>query len=716
MECRSSVLTWQECISALPDNKFFDVVRLYLGEVKTPYNKQRLIEQLAGFLRNEENLSNMMLFLDETDIKFLTAIHFIPNATQNILLDFFSSEFEYGDIYGEISNLISRLLIFIEKDKYSDKEYLRINPLIWDSLQPRLSISNILSSPSVMAYSMEDNFTISPDLLVSLICFIKNFGCSCKSDGTIKKNDEKRLVQIFHSHPSCMEIIQLLINGFLNLNLITEGEKSFLVDDQRFNLFANLKEVEQYGLLCAASCSRFSRDGLRKEAQLLLDCISSIPKTGYTKSTLKKLAFLVESYNDGGASINVKSRFSKMLDAARYDASKLTADAENAGKIIESLLDSAIMLGLLQKLGRTENNEDLFIPGLPFQREDVSEHFTDANLPKLLNIDSTYTVTIMPGLSLKRLLPLSDFLSIKTSGVVTEFEITRTASSIAFDKGWLPSAIFEELEKYTYYPLPQNLKMTISDWYNSYSSAMLYKGYVLKVAENNISFTENNPNINKYIKEKLAEGVYLLNIPITADISSFINESGLEFMGKIKCSGNQSERIGFPALRRGKSLSLFNNSAANTNEATNKDTDESSIKTINISEAAAVLSALKNAVADLELSKNQKETLINKINQRLILNQKQLEIASIRTEILEAEGMDYAGKVHLFEAAIKEEDFIEITMPQYNNTAEYFKIVGKPLGLSKQYADTIARVEVFPNHEIENFVVSRITHLRRLRY
>ena len=38
------------------------------------------------------------------------------------------------------------------------------------------------------------------------------------------------------------------------------------------------------------------------------------------------------------------------------------------------------------------------------------------------------------------------------------------------------------------------------------------------------SFAENNPKIKKYIKEKLAEGIYLLNIPVDANISSFINQ------------------------------------------------------------------------------------------------------------------------------------------------------------------------------------------------
>ena len=98
------------------------------------------------------------------------------------------------------------------------------------------------------------------------------------------------------------------------------------------------------------------------------------------------------------------------------------------------------------------------------------------------------------------------------------------------------------------------------------------------------------------------------------------------------------------------------------------------------------------------------------------INEDQLSLSHIRSEILEASGTNYAGKVHLIEAAIKAEEEMEITIPQFNKENEYFTLVGKPLGLSKQTADSIVRVEIIPDHNIENFVVSRITHLRRLRF
>ena len=82
----SLVEDWTESISSLPDSRFFEIMRLYLGEIETPYNKQRLIESLAGFIKNQKNMSAMLALLDEFDIKILTSISFIPNESQETLI------------------------------------------------------------------------------------------------------------------------------------------------------------------------------------------------------------------------------------------------------------------------------------------------------------------------------------------------------------------------------------------------------------------------------------------------------------------------------------------------------------------------------------------------------------------------------------------------------------------------------------------------------
>lgn len=701
---RSEISRWQEAIASLPDKQFFNTMRLYLGEIKTPYNKQRLTEQLASFIRREENLNSILTLMDSFDVEILTALSLIPKASQETLIQFFSGAYTITELYAEIINLTERLLIYTDKDEISGKEFLAINPLLRDSLNPYLDTKIIFPDFKAESISIDDIFTISPNFLSAFLSYIKVRGISCKADGTIKKNDKNRLAEIF---PGKDKLLQLLMTAFVNLSLVTETDKGYILEGSKVKAFAALSQAQQYALLCAAAVSRFSRDGLKKEAQLLLDCLSSIPESGFTRAAILRLAFLAGTYTQDGNALARKSRFSMILEAARQEAGN---DAVQNAELLDRMIDCAMELGLLQKLGKTEEGEELFKCTETLSNEDSTHSLQERPSTGVLNIDSTFTVTLLPGLSLSQLLPLTDFMMIKKCEVVTEFEITRQSAASGFDAGWNPDSIFECLSNYTNYQIPQNLKINITEWYNSYSSAMLYYGYVLKVRDNNIALAENNPNIKKYIKEKLAEGIYLLSIPAGQDISDFIAESSLDFLGNVKSSETKSEFSSFPLLRDGHKIGVL---AASQNKA---QADDFEIKKTSLVEADKLLKKLKGCLASQDMEKQLKESLTHRISSRLILSENQLKTAAVRTEILEADGMDFSGKVHLIEAAVKDEDLMELQMPAADGKGDFFTIVGHPLGISKQPGEAVMRFEVEPTKEIENFLVSRITHLRRLRF
>ena len=504
------------------------------------------------------------------------------------------------------------------------------------------------------------------------------------------------------------------MNAFVNLSLVYEAEdgKGYKIELARIRKFAELSELQQYTLLCAAAVSRFSKEGLKKEAQLLIDCLTSIPEQGLSRESILRLAFLVGTYTEDGSALAHKSRFSRILEAARQEAG---AEPEQNAELLDRMIDCTLEFGILRKLGKNEDGIDLYISSRDLLDTNIfNSSLTNDSLlngispsqqvPKVLNIDSTFTVTLLPGLKLKELIPLTDFMFVKKCGVVTEFEITRQSVSEGFDNSLDPEIIFKRIENYSSYQIPQNLKINITEWYNSYSSAKLYYGYILKVTDNNITFVEKNPNIQKYIKEKLAEGIYLLNLPAGTNISEFIEESSLEFLGNVKTSHTKSEFSTFPLLRSGHKPAVLEN----------KKTTER--KQTSISDADKLLKTLKASLQKMDMDKHIKESLEYRILNRLILSENQLKKASVRTEILEADGMDFAGKVHLIEAAVKDEDLMEIQMPSADTSGSFFTIMGHPLGISKQPGEAVMRFQIEPTGDIQNLLVSRITHLRRLRY
>lgn len=694
----NSMNHWADAFEAMPEQQFFKLIRLYLGEVQTPYNRQRLISQLASFIKNAENTQSILSYLDKKDITFLTAIYLIPNVSQQTLLDFFSG-IGISDFYATLSNLSERLIIYSTKDKYSDNVCYHINPILFEPLKPYLSIESIFPEHKIEDHFVEDSFCLSQNFLAAFISYIRINKIGCKNDGTIKKNDFTKLEEIFLEQ---ICYLQLLVNAFLNLSLLKDDGKSFILNNSRIEEFAKLSQFEQYSLLCVASCCHFSREGLRKYAQLLMNVLNSIPEEGFSAKEVLRLLVLASTQKENKSSFGAKSRFSQILEQTKIKEQSENSNQESnvSANLFEVMIESAISFGLLTFSGTTENGTKIY------KKNKLPEliPITD-NIPKVLNIDSSFTVTLMPGLSLDSLLPLLSFISIKKSGIVTEFEITRQSISVGFDEGWNPNSIFSELEKFINYELPQNLKINVLEWYKSYSSARLFSGYVLKVTDSNIAIAENNPKIKKYIKEKLAEGIYLLDISIDSDIKTFIKDSGLDFLGKIQQAEPFQENLSFPKLFENPSVLI---SLEETLKSSNK-------KILNVKESHQKITKLEELVKQKEISQQQKESLLYKISNRLILSENQLNSTSIRTEILEADGMDFAGKNHLIEVAIKEDDMMELTFPS-GNSSGFFTIVGKPIKIVKQVGESIVEFQCEPSKEIENFLISKITHLKRIHF
>ena len=189
-------------------------------------------------------------------------------------------------------------------------------------------------------------------------------------------------------------------------------------------------------------------------------------------------------------------------------SSNYSIDGENSSRLIEKILASAIEFGIFQTIGQTEEGEpilrksDLYADSSDYDKSSITA------TKGMININAGTSITLMPGLSLSNILEITMFMDIVNCNTVSEYEISRKSVSRAFDKNLQPQHIYDILKKYAAYDLPQSLLMNIEDWFNSYSSAMLYKGYILKLDEKTARVFENNPKIKSFIKAKLAPCVF----------------------------------------------------------------------------------------------------------------------------------------------------------------------------------------------------------------
>lgn len=722
---KNEVAEWQEAIASLPDKNFFYIMRLYLGEIKTPYNKQRLVSQLAGFIREPENIKSVLSLLTKFDLTILTAISALENPTPQILFDFFEGEFSQEQIFSGISNLSERLLIYKKSGSQNFKESVFINPLLKDDLSRLFNKKLLFPDYEVDFFSTDDFFELSPNFLAAFFSYVRNKGLSCKADGVLKKNDVARLSALF---PKKEKAIQALTTAFINLSILKENSKDYEINFSRLDAFADLSEIFQYALICAASVSRFSAEGLRKEAQLLIDCFASIPENGFSRRNILRLVFFnKKNFKNSDFEKGSVGRFNRILQAAGQNSS---IEILQNSKLLDRMLDSAAELGLLHKIGKTSSGIQIFTANSIFKNPDFqsrqnsdfsqnlkNDDFTSARkVRNFLSIDSTFTVTFLPGLDLKSLLEITKFMIIKKWDVATEFEITRQSCAFGFDNGVSPEKIFALLSEYSNYEIPKNLKINVSEWYETYKSAVLYCGYVLKTSEQNASLVEKNPKIRQFIREKLAPGVWFLEIPQNSDILTFIRQSGLEFLGKIKTSDVFPESANFPVLRTAQKIDLgdFPNEKDDFKE--NPERSENLQKTERESQNSQIKEKLLKILEKMPLDENIKTCLKYRVESQLILSEKQLKNTAVRTGILETSGADYSGKIHLIEAAIKDGDVMKIQLPNPEKNGEFLEFLGRPTEISKTEGDAIMRFVLEPSKESRNFFASKITNVKKIRF
>lgn len=687
------VIRWRETLSTMNDDRFFDIMRVYLGEIKSPFNKDNLIERLSSIFRKEQTKEKIVNYLSEFDIKVITAVASIKNATQEKLTDFFKSEYTLSQIYSQLLNLTERLIIYTYFDVETQSNILSLNPLLEETLSPYINVKILLPDPVPVEHNFDSPFTLSPTFLAAFLTYIYENPGMCKNNTSLKKRDVEKLEEIF---PEKSECIRYLLNAFINLGLVKLGEKDILVDESRIQNFSNLEQTKQLAYLSVASAARLGRSGLQTQAQLLLDTIASIPQTGFNKTSVLHSAFLISNKNDDVVNTPVQGRFSRMVEARR----PATSD-DFSGNIFDPIVDAALQFGLLNSTGKTETGEPILVPGVIFQNTNPFP----TEKKGILNINAGTSVTILPGLTLKELIPLVQFMNVISCNTVVEFEITRKSVSRAFDKNVTPEDILNLLSTYSAYKIPQNLEMNIEEWHKSYSSAVLYKGYVLKVDEKSERIIENNPKIKSYISLKLAEGIYLLNIPFDMNPECFVELSGLELMGSVKSPKVEADSAGFPIISSGKNFFEDKNFT---------DIDYDKLQE-NKSKSDALKAELHTKLDSMELSQQQKEYLSTRIDRNIIITEEQLSPDTVRMEILEADAMNYAGKFHLIENAIKNQDLLEVTIPSETEPSKMNILLGKPLTLTKQSSDSILRFQPQGSEDATLLSVSRINHLKIIR-
>ena len=674
------ILRWRESFSTLPEKLFFDLVRIYLGEVKTPYNKQKIMEQIGSLLRKQQTRQAIIQYLSEQDIQILLAVKFLHDPDVFKLEHFFAGTIRQGELFAAIASLEERLVIFSSGKNSAGRNVISINPYLEEDLEPILSLC-AFAAPQEGKQSSPPKARLSLELLALFICYVACHPEFSKSSGEFKRKATSDLKEIF-SESFDKEFLERIAAALKTLGIFKMDAigRECAVDWRLLESFASLAPENQIAYLCAA-VSLSSQDALYFAAKNFFETFAFVGDGVFERGKIAKIAFWLCDEELWESGKTAQGRLSQMM--MRRGSSGLSFNREH----FEKMTDAAALFGYLQVA-----SED----GKEYVR--VNPAFFTARAQKKVSIDAGFCVTIFPGLSLAELVPLIKFLEPKKCDVTLTFEVTKSAAMRAFACGMSKEDITSLLEKLSSYTVPQNLSVSLEEWFALYGSASLYKGYVLKVAQEGCESVQKK--LSPHIITSLADGVFLLDFASDEEARGELSRIGLGFAANVKNPAPAAGSLGFAKFE-----------ATGKSWQSQEDAPPSDpFVPLSKEETEQILEGFRSKLEGLSLTAEQKEGLEERINRRTILSDQQLKPQSVKFELMEASGMNFSGKIRIIESAIQNSNLVEMEM---SRTKEI--LVGLPKSIAKDGENTTARLSQKTSENTSQDVEVAVASIARVK-
>ena len=763
------VVQWRECLTRLPDNLFFELIRMYLGEIKTPYNKQNLIERLGAFLHKEQVQQNILLLLSPTDCQLLSAIFYLENPTHRLLARFFADTFSSLQLQENLMNLEERLLIFRNTSKLLPKEEpaFCLNPILEPVLQQRMHPSLLLPLPQDFQNQVETKPLplLSANLLATFFSFAKEYPDLCRQDGTLKKRAIQRLSQIFPFSftENLTEFFQTLIISLQNLSLLKEDAKGFEPDFQRWTAFAQLPAHLQKAYLVAAACGRDTKANLQKKAGIFLSMVNLCPPEGFTQDAFLRLEFLIQYMNQenlkltpkappqaetknsvesllSGIRAGTSSRFARMMaEAEKNRQAKATQASEN------QLQEKAPSKNHTAPDSKTHSQEEQ----LQEQEADSSEPIPQEQhllWCKTLFEAATKLGLFRPtgtGYGVKNTMQTvyHPQLSQENSPVPERGHITMDAA--------LTATLLPGLSLAQILPLLQFLRVSRFD---TAMTLEITKDSCLQGFDKGLTPTSIQEILSRYIHHKLPQSLsvsledwyhsynvatlykgYILHLKEKKDISQhpvlakhivLQLEEGIYLMNFTSDQEAQAilSKGGFDnagSIKKAPQHKQFSGFSTNLRELTGTNFLHSpELENFNWQHQQELqqshLQQLEANLAQQELPLHQKEGLQFRINRKILLIPDQLQGSSVKMEQYEASGMDFVGKVHVADQAIHQNNLLKLTYLRQDKEMQV--VIGRPVELQKIPGDCLVVLQMDQeSQKFSTFSLGQAQQVRRIQ-
>ncbi|MFP4066460.1 MAG: hypothetical protein ACLFS5_03080 [Spirochaetaceae bacterium] len=649
---------FRKTLLTLPDESFFELVRNYLGEVRTPFNKQSLVDRLIGFLGRPVTQGAIIAALDEDDRRFLSAAMLLEGPSREELFGFLSAEYTRLEIENRLLNLQDRLLLFPEPET----DRLRLNPILSDALAE----AGIGAEALFPRYSSTATSEAEPRLtdlaLAALFSLLLEAPVVLRANGALAKRSRVRLARaipsLFTGGGSAGDGSQARTGGGDDGG--GDGGRLFAALRRALRDLGLTEESDSEIRPVVAAFRDFARLSRSGRLALLWSAAAGLGATGActVRTVLRALA-------DGTA----------MRESHVLQLSRLAAGRCGGAPLTEDALDTLCVAGVL-----TETAETLYTATAGTVGLSAPEATTDSRAGKGRNradnrtgrpgvVTPSYQLTLTPHAPLELSLPAVAASRLVRYDRYCEFELTREAVLGAFGHGFRAEEVTESLEKLHDGELPQNVRFSIRTWREEYERVELLDGVVLLVDESHAPMLEHSPELAPYLHRRLGPGAFLLSRAEENRWRRALESAGLGAVPAIKSVGppetlplsprRYSEP---PALDPDLYTSFGAAPAAAAAEDNTAAPGAKATAPVPTGEAATESAGrLHEAAQAAELTDEQRAEVERRIERKLIVVPEQITAAVIPRELPEARGVDYAGKVRIIEQALgRATDHLEV--------------------------------------------------------
>lgn len=666
--------SWKNNLLNLPDSIFFDIMRNYLGDLKTPFNKHDLVRSLTTVISNKNIRNRIFSFIDFDDSRLLTAVALLEAADIDELYEFTKRYYSFLELHNRIANLQERLLVCVDypvQNTHQGKKLITLNPIFEEELKSTyLNTSAIFSSMSIDREASRP--WLNEQLIAAFLSFTsanKNF---LKTGGISRKKAETRFAEIFLALSNTSETspVNFLVKVIITLGFISENETGLRINTEKIIEFGNFPPQQRNIILSAAAVSAYSNGRwILNTAVRIMSLLFNSLNTGSRlhENELKSFIFLMKR--------NVK--------ISNPEPGELTVDL---------LTDALSYCGFLVK------DDDFRIINFP----------PDTETEEKLRIQSNFEISAPAGFPLAEEILAALCCEIRSYDIIRTYELTKQSFSSAMDSGLKADNIISSMKNSSTGSIPQNILFSMSAWEKEYNSILLNYGIVMTVSNERLPLIEHSPKLKQFFTASPAPGVFILDPAREDEWRKAFAEAGFDMLPRtasiLKNSTltetEQPVSISFDMnLDQKDIVQTFN---SNFTPGTDKLIDE-----------------INGKIRKLSISAENKQKLEARALKKLILADSQLIISNKPEERGEAGGIDHRAKIRLVERALELDNLLEVTTAK---DLDLEKRLIKPFKLIKTDTGNPAKPPVFLIEGIElpeetelQIPITRISYLRMLK-